>query len=163
MSPVNAPTEATQGASRKQRNKRSDGSASDVIKVKVEPLSIAPGEDAETYWCGTLPGCPMQNVTVGGQNFPLFVGTPTFGKDGQPDRDLTHGAELDLSDRQVEAVMAGVANRVLRRVGSKERPRGMIITRDGPYRMQSGDEPLGKHMYMKRGRRGHEFPEPMVD
>lgn len=181
MTTVNAPNEATPVAERKRgsRAASADRTKPEAIKVEVEPLVPTKDQVRHPFWIGVFPDCPIQNVYAGGQCFPFYTGTAVFDVDGKPDRPLSYGDEVELTDPQVEAVKQGVANRVLRWIGPdpdeikdasadpkktrKRKRRGVILMRDGNYRPQVEDVPLGRFLYMARGMRGRDFPEPMVD
>jgi hypothetical protein len=137
-----------------------------VVTVKVEPL----GEDSDAnaprtrYWMGTTPKSPIQNITAGGQSFPRFSGTPVFDARGQPDRDLTLGTYNELTAKQVETVKHAVAARIVRRIGSGDDRRAIVMMRDAPsYRVEPGDEPLAKYVYMAACARGEELPPSMLE
>lgn len=162
MSPVNTATEPKPGATATQPG---PVAKSPAIRFKVEPLAASSDAMAPRtrYWMGTVPGCPIQNVTAGGQVFPLFSGTPVFGADGKPDRPLTLGTYNDLTASQVEAVCAGIKMRVLRWIGA-DKKRGVILLRDSKtYRAEPGDEPLAKWVYMTTDERRESLPPPMLE
>jgi len=117
------------------------------------------------YWMGTLPECPVQNVTSGGQSFPRFSGTPSFDDAGSPDRNLEFGTYLELTAEQVERVKHSVAMRVVRTVGGDgSRKRGIICQIDSPhYRRQAEDVPLARLVYMTTASRSDVLPPPMLE
>lgn len=165
MSPANAATERMpEGVTvRAHEAPASAPKKSDAIKVKVEPLKGSAATPRKRYWMGTLPSCPLQNVTAGGQVFQRFTGNPIFDANGEPDTVPPPGCYNMLTEEQVKLVCAGVALRVVRKVGHDGK-RGIILMRDtASYRPEPGDEPLAKYVYMSSGERSETLPPPMLE
>lgn len=136
-----------------------------AVKVKTN-LPKAEGRVATTrYWIGTTPECPIQNVTVGGVSFPRFRGNPVFDQPGgAPDREIVHGAMVQLTEEQVALVAAGVRIRCIRiyspttdenivdneTVRRKVTSAHMLMTDSASYRPAPEDVPLARFLYMHR-------------
>lgn len=150
---------------------------SGVVKIPISGLPEHEDVARVEYWCGTTEECPIQNVTVGGQSFPRDTGTAVRDPSGNIESGhLEHGAMLQLTDTQVDRVVRGVSERLIRWTGQptdengkpRGKRRGIIIMRDGPYNEQAGDEPLARYVYMVRtdslGFRGRmTIPETMLE
>lgn len=123
--------------------------AGEPVKIDVEPLAFEVDTSPRSrYWMGTFPTCPIQNVTVGGQSFPRYSGTPVFGANGKPDRPPVAGTIGELTEAQLEHVKAAVARRVVRRA-SGEKGHASIYLRDvAGFAARAGDEPLASHVYL---------------
>lgn len=148
--------------------KRSTDSKSGALRIKTEEISPAVKGPTKLYWIGTTEDSPYQNVTVGGVSFPRWTGMAVWGADGTPDRPegLRAGARVNLTEGQVNAILRGVANRILRPVGGEERAK--LIPKDArTYRPMKGDEPLGRYLYMhdlsKTGGHPPAEPTPLVE
>lgn len=135
------------------------------VKVDVDALAPVTPERRKPYWCGTMPGCPIQNVTVGGYDFPLFEGVVSFDVDGRAQGRYDTGKLHYLTDDDVERIKKGVADRVLRRVGDTAH----LVVRSGKgFLREPRDEPIGRYLFMVPvqpkmpwGWRGA-TPDPMV-
>lgn len=147
-----------------------------AVTISTKMPKAARGVDTKPYWVGTLPGCPLQNVTAGGITFPGHTGEATNSAgDLIPDRDRSHGIIQHLSDKHVQLIKAGILLRVMR-FGAPERedfenaegfpkpkriPRAHIVMRDSKkmnapgyaYEAQQGDQPLARFVYMHRADR----------
>jgi hypothetical protein len=135
--------------------------------IKVKP-ALVPEEQSDEgprrrYWCGTLPGCPIQNVHVAGVLFPRWTGVAAFDDGGKPSGELTRGIVVELTGEQVQRVCAGVASKAIRPLAGA---RGVLVTIDRKGGSRKGDVPLARHLYMidldaaTYDVRSHE-PEPM--
>lgn len=130
-----------------------------VVKVRHGLPKITPDQETHSYWIGTTRECPIQNVTAGGITFPLFSGTPVFGIDGEPDRNLDMGTVIDLTGAQLDMIRSAVALRALRLIGPADkngRRRGTMLLVDGGkrrYTPQASDVPLAAFLYMHRADR----------
>lgn len=137
--------------------------APSAVKVKSGLPEVQAGDKRARYYVGTLPSCPVQNVTVGGISFPRFRGNPTFDDRGRPDRELDFGIFIDLAEAEVSFVQKAVSTRVLRLLGKEPEPgkddpertpsrrRAAIYPIDGKnYHHREGDQPLGRFLYMHR-------------
>lgn len=147
-------------------------SPTETKSVPVSAITVKPGlpeaskdEPTRTYYMGTLPSCPVQNVTVGGICFHRFHGYADFKEDGKPDRELQMGKDERLTEKQVEQIRQSVKVRVVRWLGSDPEPgedldpkeferrrqkrRAIIVPIDGKKtRMLPTDEPLARYLYM---------------
>jgi len=137
-----------------------------AITVPVGLPEVRERDKTKRYWMGTMPGSPIQNITAGGQTFQRFRGTPVFdGPNGESDTPLVYGIETDLTEEQVQLVMAGVRIRIIR-IESSSNPfaagedapdmtpirhktkRARVYMRDSKnYEPSKTDEPLAKYVY----------------
>ncbi len=154
----------------------SDPAKTSAVTVPVDLPEVAEGQQTHRYWVGVLPECPIQNVTAGGINFPLYSGPHLDGDNLIPVLKRKLGAHIDLSDEHVDLIAAAVQLRVVRmygggdRVGDeyedadaeatpkkKPKKRAVMIMRDGPkckpgykYTALQNDVPLARFVYMHR-------------
>lgn len=126
----------------------------DKTPVALEPnfFELPPvNPDAETkpYWVGTLPGCPVYNVSAGGISFPRYTDPPT-GTDVdsmQTQRSHSRGDIVYLTEVQVAAVRRNVKDKVVRLIGN--RGQGMIHALANPnFTLEAKDQPLAMFIYM---------------
>lgn len=159
-----------------------------AVKIAVDALP-PPDEVGEKheYWVGVLDDCPIQNVTVGGITFPLFVGEASLTDkcefvDGKGS--LERGGLAFLTDDQMDFVTKAVSMKVMRTSGKGTpayipplgrrkkakkimRKRASLVARDENYRARPGDVPLAAYLFMYRtsemdfNSRNQE-PEPML-
>ncbi len=144
-----------------------------AVTIETSLPEIAAGQKTERYWVGTMPDCPIQNVTAGGVAFPYFAGEHlNAAGDLLADKHLTKGAYVDLTEEMVTTVLEAVRLRVVRfTVGGdfgdkfedgevenakpKTKGRAHMVMLDSPrnregytYRPQRGDVPLARMVYM---------------
>jgi len=124
-----------------------------AVKVPEDALAPPPATEKHTYWCGTTPDSPIQNITAGGVCFPRWTGRMDMGKDGQLESEPARGALYQLDADQVELVVDRVADAFIRGEGpmavkmSKTMPYGSKVK---AYVPQANDVPLGCFIYMVR-------------
>jgi len=163
MSPANAATERMPVGGAAKVHDAPAAQPETAVRVKVEPLVGSQSKPRKRYWMGTFKSCPLQNVTAGGHVFQRFSGNPVLDANGEPETEPAPGTYNMLTEEQVKTVCAGVALRVIRKVGTDGR-RGIILMRDtASYRPEPGDEPLAKHVYMSAAERSETLPPPMLE
>lgn len=144
--------------------------APDIVKVVPDLETIEENPDLRhSYWMGTTHDSPFQNVHAGGRSFPRATGQMTDEDgSGQPKFSGPRGQEAMLSAKEVKAITAAVAKKVVQWVGTGKNRRAIKINLDTlGYRQAPTDEPMGKYLFMHRtdslGFKDKEGqPEPMV-
>lgn len=133
-----------------------------ALQVDVD-LRVPDDKKVDPFWLGTMPGCPVQNITVAGVSFPLYTGNPRQNESTGALMDPRYGAEVNLRKDQVEKVLKCLPLMVLRLMGPAGKKRGLILwVGSKSYQPQSNDEPLARYVYMARGHRQREFPPSML-
>lgn len=158
---VPAPKATKTRAKPKAKAKKPDGAVTLKAPDLIEEDAIA----TRTFWIGTMTGCKIEVIHVGGVAFPRKTGTPHFDE-GTKTTTYTDepGQVIDLSEAQVERIKADVLQKVIRPVGGRWR----MLTRNGKtYRAQVGDIPAGRFLYMhdlsETGGRKPAAPRPMME
>jgi hypothetical protein len=143
----------------------------------VPEIGNAPGlEKTIRCWVGTLPGAPVQNIDLGGINFPLFTESVSMIA-GETQRVRHNGCVVDLAETALERIKAALRKKVVRWRDSKRR-RGYLVTipteqeaaemakrgRLRNFRAHPGDEAVGHYVYLVMGGRTSDtdFPPPIV-
>lgn len=143
-----------------------------AVTIETKLPEIAEGQATERYWVGAMPGCPIQNPTAGGVAFPSFTGEHiNAAGDMLPDKQLSKGSYVDLTEEQVEVVKIAVLLRMVRfsyggdgdqfergdveNPRPKNRPRAHMVMLDSPrnrdgyrYAASRNDVPLARLVYM---------------
>lgn len=122
------------------------------VQAAVNPFELPPipaNEQTTGYWMGTLPGCPVFNVTAGGVTFHRYTDPPT-GTDPdsmQTQRAWARGGVEYLTKTQVEAIHRNLKDKVVRFIGN--RGQGQIHALGNPnFSRESKDQPLAMFVYM---------------
>lgn len=166
-------------AATKRAEKRSPmGMGEAMVDAALQPdLANTPGrETAERFWVGTLPGAPVQNIDLGGVDFPLFTENVTLIA-GATTRIRNNGQVVDLTPTQLERIRSALKRKVVRWRDHKKR-RGYLVSipseeeaaamkkrgRYRPFTAQEMDEPVGRYVYIVRGGRTSdtEYPRSVV-
>jgi hypothetical protein len=130
--------------------------------LKIEPLKILTEKfkaaKRDRYWIGTLPGCCQYNVVLGSPVVGVMFHQTTEDVVTRADpietvRIPRKGQLYDLSQDEVDAILADVKLKVIRPSSSKENQdggrRGFILrTNDGQYKPHEGDVPLACFVYI---------------
>lgn len=124
-----------------------------AVSVHVE-LPNYTHEDRIEYWCGIMPGAPIQGVAVGGQDFPRETQDVVVDKDsGETIRTPKRGTVAKLTAAQIERIKYDLQYRFVRQAGTRFE---IISTypvanrRFLPRVNAETDVPLAKYLYMIR-------------
>ena len=143
----------------------------------VPDIGNAPGvERTIRCWVGTLPGAPVQNIDLGGVNFPLFTESVSMIA-GETQRVRHNGCVLDLSESKLDRIKSTLKRKVVRWRDQRHR-RGYLVTipteteaaemlkrgRLRNFKAHPGDEAVGHYVYLVMGGRTSDtdFPPPIV-
>jgi hypothetical protein len=108
-------------------------------------------DDAKPYWCGTLPGCPLQNVTLGGFDFPSFSEKLQLREDtgaAKTDRNKHSGRVHWLTEEGVKKIREAALRKVFRKRGGVWRLESTDGQMNRPYMASSKDIPAAAWCYM---------------
>lgn len=121
-----------------------------------------PGEDVETdtapaypvgtvvgsrsYWCGTMPGSPLQNINLAGLDFPEFIELINHPKGTlKTQRTKVRGTVVMLEESQIKAARFAASQKIIRTAGART---SMLNVDSRVYKKTEGDEPVGAYVYM---------------
>ena len=105
--------------------------------------------EPKLYHIGTLEGCPLQNVTVGGVCFPRYTEEVSHNEDSNvTTRSRRNGDIVPLSDSQRDFILKRMGSRVVRWNGS--RTRGRVITVESErFNPNKYDDLLSNYLFMR--------------
>ncbi len=101
---------------------------------------------SRSYWCGTLPGSPLQNINIAGLDFPAFIELIDHPAGTiKTQRTKVRGTVVSLDDSQVKAAHAAATRKVIRTSGARI---SLLSVDSRFYRKTVGDQPIGAYLYM---------------
>ena len=99
------------------------------------------------YHLGTLPGCPRQNIELGGIAFHRFTKGALIGEN------RVEGQRVLLSRRELAQIKAAIEKRVVRWIGTGDVARTEVLVVDAAgFRPDERDESIGRYLYCERVR-----------
>jgi len=137
----------------KGRKKRKTPNAPKPLSITPKKVSFPEPEERSYYLCGLLPDCPFGSISFGGIDFSKWEQSQV-PREGDPTRTIlsapmqVSGRVHHLTDVQKEAVLEGVAKKVIRSAGTQKTLRSMDGSRYRDFRPVAGDEPVATYVYM---------------
>lgn len=116
----------------------------------MNTVDLKEGIDTKDYYfIGALPNSPLQNVDVGGQDFPLFT-EEIIGDEGTgtTHRNRLTGKVVKLLSKQIEKIRKSLEDKYVE--WNSNQTRGSVYVKTEFYEPASNHEPLSKYIYMVR-------------
>lgn len=117
--------------------------------IRMEGAALRPvpaPAPTKLYECGTIAGCPRQNVDVLGVTFAAFRGTPTIHTDGRVDGGQP-GHRHRLTDDKVKRILEEIGHKVVRIYAHGQGD--LYDDRSTQYTPAEGDQRLGNFLWMR--------------
>ncbi len=101
------------------------------------------------YHIGTMPGSPIQNITLGGVSFPRMTEEIKLSRNASPastQRNPQPGEIIELSPSQVDRILEGASCKVVRMRGTSGK---IYSSKSATFKAHPHDIPIEKFIYMR--------------